>query len=73
MGKYHIDVFYSEEDEGFIANIPDLEYCSAFGETPEVALKEVIVAQNLWLEVAKENGTKIPEPLYKPMYLKAAQ
>jgi predicted RNase H-like HicB family nuclease len=38
---YHINIFYSEEDGGYIADIPDLEYCSAFGETPAQALAEV--------------------------------
>ncbi|TXT35143.1 MAG: hypothetical protein FD138_1495 [Planctomycetota bacterium] len=37
MKDYHINVFYSEEDEGYIADIPDLEFCSAFGDTPETA------------------------------------
>ena len=35
MADYHINIFYSEEDGGYIADIPDLEYCSAFGATPE--------------------------------------
>ena len=37
MKDYHINIFYSEEDEGYIADIPDLSYCSAFGETPAEA------------------------------------
>lgn len=46
MLKYHIDIFYSEDDGGYIANIPDLEYCSAFGSTRQDALKEVLVARS---------------------------
>jgi predicted RNase H-like HicB family nuclease len=38
MKDYHINIFYSEEDDGYIADIPDLQYCSAFGETSEEAL-----------------------------------
>ena len=38
MKDYHINIFYSEEDDGYIADIPDLQYSSAFGETPEEAL-----------------------------------
>jgi predicted RNase H-like HicB family nuclease len=38
MKDYHINIFYSEEDKGYIADIPDLEACSAFGEPPEEAL-----------------------------------
>lgn len=48
MKDYHINIFYSEEDKGYIADIPDLEACSAFGETPEEALREV--------EIAKKHG-----------------
>ena len=73
MTKYHIDVFYSEDDEGYIANIPDLQYCSAFGETPQDALREVLIAMELWLEVAQENGIKIPDAKYKPSYHQIAQ
>lgn len=40
--KYAIEIFYSEEDGGYIAVVPELPGCSAFGETPEEALKEVI-------------------------------
>ena len=56
MNYYHINVFYSAEDEGFIADIPDLKGCSAFGDTPEKALSEVLIAQRLWLEVAQEDN-----------------
>jgi predicted RNase H-like HicB family nuclease len=41
MSHYHINLFYSEDDGGYIADIPDLDYCSAFGQTPEQALSEV--------------------------------
>jgi predicted RNase H-like HicB family nuclease len=67
MSDYHINIFYSTEDEGYIADIPDLKFCSAFGETPEKALAEVLTAQKLWLEAAKESNREIPEPRYKPM------
>jgi len=67
MLKYCINIFYSEDDEGYIATIPDLKGCSAFGDTPEEALKEVLIAQELWLEVVTDKGWEIPEPKYKPM------
>jgi predicted RNase H-like HicB family nuclease len=63
---YHINIFYSEEDGEFIADIPDLQYCSASGATPEEALHEVLIARDLWLEVAREKGLEIPEPRYRP-------
>ena len=39
MRDYHINIFYSEEDEAYIADIPDLKYCSAAGDTPQEALQ----------------------------------
>ncbi len=41
MSYYHINVFYSEEDQAYVADIPDLPLCSAFGDTPESAVHEV--------------------------------
>lgn len=70
--KYHINVFYSPEDKAFIADIPDLKYCSAHGRTPEEALREVLVAQREWLEAAKARGRRIPRPRYKPVIYQAA-
>jgi len=66
MADYHINIFYSEEDGGYIADIPDLEYCSAFGATPEEALAEVEQAKRLWLETARSSGKPIPPPRYRP-------
>jgi predicted RNase H-like HicB family nuclease len=56
----------SVEDGGYIADIPDLEPCSAFGETPEEAVAEVRKVKDLWLEVAREKGFPIPKPTYRP-------
>jgi predicted RNase H-like HicB family nuclease len=53
MRDYHINIFYSEEDEAYIADIPDLKYCSAAGDTPQEALQEVLIAKQAWLETAK--------------------
>lgn len=60
--KYEIDIFWSEEDDGYIADVPDLKYCSAWGETYEEALREARVAMELHLEVLEESGRPIPEP-----------
>ncbi len=70
MRDYHINVFYSDEDECYIADIPDLKYCSAHGDTPEEAVHEVIAAKELWLEAARANGKPIPEPKYRPAIYK---
>ena len=66
MLDYHINIFFSEEDEGYIADIPDLQFCSAFGNTPEEALAEALKAKAAWLEAANENGINIPKPVYRP-------
>jgi predicted RNase H-like HicB family nuclease len=67
MGDYHINIFYSEEDGGYIADIPDLEACSAFGKTPEQALTELEQAKTAWLEAAQQAGKPIPPPRYRPV------
>jgi len=67
MKDYHINILYSEEDGGFIADIPDLDACSAFGATPEEALREVERAKAAWIEAAKEAGKPIPPPRYRPL------
>jgi predicted RNase H-like HicB family nuclease len=66
MRHDHINVFFSEEDGGYIADIPDLEACSAFGRTPEEAVAEVQRARDAWLQAAQEDGRVIPEPRYRP-------
>lgn len=59
---YPVVVFWSPQDEEYIADIPDLAYCSASGETPEEAVREVLIARRLWLESAREHGTPLPDP-----------
>ena len=60
--RYEIDIFWSEEDGGYIAKVPDLKYCSAWGETYEDALREVRVAMDLYMDTLREDGLPIPEP-----------
>ena len=62
---YHIDVFWSDDDDCWLANVPDLRHCSAHGDTPADAAAEAQVAMELWLEVARERGLTIPEPSYR--------
>lgn len=69
---YHINISYSQEDGGYIADIPDLEACSAFGDTPEEALRQVEIAKATWLEAARAEGKPIPEPMYRPVIYQAA-
>jgi predicted RNase H-like HicB family nuclease len=73
MKDYHINIFYSEEDEGYIADIPDLEFCSAFGETPAEALAELELAKTAWIEAAHAAGKIIPAPRYRPVIYQAVK
>jgi predicted RNase H-like HicB family nuclease len=66
MKDYHINVFHSEENDGYIADIPDLQVCSAFGSTTEEAVRQIEVAKAAWLKAAKKEGKPIPEPRYRP-------
>jgi predicted RNase H-like HicB family nuclease len=66
MKDYHINLFWSEEDGCWVADIPDLKYCSAFGDTPEEAVREIGIAKAAWLEAAREAGKPVPEPRYRP-------
>ena len=72
MKDYHINIFYSEADGGYIADMPDLSACSAFGKTPEEALEQVQIAKAAWLEAARAERKPIPEPRYRPAIYQTA-
>jgi len=72
MSGYHINIFYSKPDGGYIADIPDLDACSAFGETPEQALQEVQKAKAAWLASARKEGKPVPRAKYRPVIYQAA-
>ncbi|MGH9054561.1 MAG: type II toxin-antitoxin system HicB family antitoxin [Acidimicrobiales bacterium] len=59
---YPINVFWSDEDDAWVADVPDLEFCSAFGDTPHDAVAEVEVAIEAWIDAARQTGRPIPEP-----------
>ena len=69
---YHINLFWSDEDSCWIADVPDLRPCSAHGETREAALANVQIAIDGWLETAREQGFDIPTPRYRPAIYAAA-
>jgi predicted RNase H-like HicB family nuclease len=69
---YHINVFFSADDQGYVADIPDLPHCSAFGLSPTDALAEVLIAKEAWLASAKANGKLIPTPRYRPLIYQTA-
>ena len=66
MKDYHINVFYSAKDGCYVADIPDLRFCSALGPTLETAVREVTKAKKAWLRIAKDCGKPIPLPRYRP-------
>lgn len=66
LEDYHINIFYNERDGGYIADIPALKHCSAFGTTPEDALRELEDARAAWLEAAQAEGRPITRPRYRP-------
>ena len=72
MNHYHINVFYSTADRCYVADIPDLKFCSAFGATPEEAVREVELAKAAWLATARKRGKPIPRPKYRLTQLSGA-
>jgi len=62
MIKYEIIMYWSEEDQVFIAEVPELPGCMAHGDSQEIALKNVKDAISLWIDTAREFGDPIPEP-----------
>ncbi len=66
--RYEIDIFWSDGDEAYVAVVPDLPYCSAWGETYEEALAQVKVAIRGHLKVAQKHGDQIPEPKARQIF-----
>lgn len=67
MKDYHINVFYSDQDKCYVADIPDLQYCSAVGPSPDKAVRELMKAKKAWLKAAQNEGIAIPVPNYRPI------
>ena len=63
---YNINVYWSDEDACWIADVPDLRPCSAHGSTPQEAMAHIEDAIKGWLEVARDRGVPLPEPRYRP-------
>jgi predicted RNase H-like HicB family nuclease len=60
MKDYHIPIFYSDDDDDYIAHIPDLRHSSAFGKTPDEALTEVLKAKKSCLDAEKAIKKRFP-------------
>jgi predicted RNase H-like HicB family nuclease len=65
VSDYHINIFYSDEDGGYVADVPDLDACSAFVKTAAEALAELEVTKAAWLAAARAEGKPIPPPRYR--------
>jgi len=59
---YKYEIYWSQEDDVFVAEVPELPGCMAHGDTPEDALAIAQQAIELWIETAKEFGDPIPQP-----------
>lgn len=68
MHRYAIIVFWSDEDGMWVADVPDLKSCSAFGDTPEQAVAEVRIAIDAWLAATREAGLPLPKARYQPQH-----
>lgn len=62
MHRYEVIIFWSDEDQVFVAEVPELPGCAAHGGSPDQALSEAQQAISLWLDTAREFGDQIPEP-----------
>ena len=62
MHKYEIIIYWSDEDQAFVAEVPELPGCAAHGDSHDAALVNVNEAVELWIETAREFGDPIPEP-----------
>ena len=62
MHKYEIIIYWSNEDQVFVAEVPELPGCMAHGDTQEAALAQANEAIRLWIDTAKEFGDPVPEP-----------
>lgn len=65
MYKYEIIMYWSGEDDAFVAEVPELPGCMAHGSTQETALKNINEAMQLWIDTANKHGDPIPEPRYR--------
>ena len=62
MNHYEIIIYWSDEDQAFLAEVPELPGCMAHGDSYEEALRNVGDAMALWLDAAREQGESIPMP-----------
>ena len=61
MNRFEIIIFWSDDDQAFVADVPELPGCMAHGDTHELALAEVKLAMALWIKAAQANGRAVPQ------------
>ena len=66
--KYEVIIYWSEEDQAFIAEVPELPGCAGDGETYQAALQNVEVIMQEWIETAQELGRIVPQPKGRLMF-----
>ena len=64
--RYHVNLMWSDEDQVWVADVPDLRRCTTHGKTRAQALANAVEVIDMWLETAREDGMPIPEPRYRP-------
>ena len=62
---HHINIFWSEEDSCFVADVPDLKHCTGQGDSPQEALEDVLETRDAWIEACLSAGEQIPQPTYQ--------
>lgn len=60
--KYEIIIYWSDDDQAFVAEVPELSGCAAHGDSPDAALSNCKDAIDLWIDTAKESGRPVPTP-----------
>jgi len=68
MHRYEVIVYWSDEDEAYIDEVPELSGCMADGATYEEAVRNIQVIINEWIETARASGREIPTPKSRLMY-----
>ena len=67
--KYELNIYWSHDDDAYIAEIPELPGCSGRGDTYAEAIAQVQLARDEWIETAKKDGRRIPEPRTRPHFV----
>lgn len=67
MHRHRIVLSWSNQDDSYVAEVPDLPGCMAHGDTQQSALDHVLQAMDLWIDTARDLGRSVPEPRNRPL------